>query len=415
MAFSTQDIKTPIPTRQDFANAFGNNQRLIRFFEQLTNDVRQTIPDAIVSVQDIGTAPFIVQAASSLTPNAFVLQAGTGLTKTTAPGTVTLALNTPVPIALGGTGATTAAVALSNLGGVTAAQAAAAAPVQSVFGRIDTVTAQSGDYSVAQVTGAAPLASPTFTGVPAVPTAAAHTNTTQAASTAFVEGEFASPPGIGTGTPGAANFTSVTATSYAGPGAGYSITTSTGIGSGGAIQLFDGTHGNAFTVLNGGTLTATFGATGLTMASAYSIVPSQTAGIVGTTTNNNANAGAVGEEIKSTGTGVSVTSGTPLNVTSIPLTAGDWEVFGSCAFTPSAGCTPSALIAGANNVSVTLAAAPNNTVQQLAFPAALAQAFPFPKQRFSLSGATTIYLVAEAVFSGGTMTATGTIRARRPR
>ena len=36
--------------------------------------------------------------------------------------------------------------------------------VSSVFGRTGTVAAQSGDYSVAQVTGAAPLASPTFTG-----------------------------------------------------------------------------------------------------------------------------------------------------------------------------------------------------------------------------------------------------------
>ena len=37
--------------------------------------------------------------------------------------------------------------------------------VSSVFGRTGAVAAQSGDYSVSQVTGAAPLASPTFTGV----------------------------------------------------------------------------------------------------------------------------------------------------------------------------------------------------------------------------------------------------------
>lgn len=36
--------------------------------------------------------------------------------------------------------------------------------VNSVFGRVGNVTAQSGDYAVAQVTGAAPAASPTFTG-----------------------------------------------------------------------------------------------------------------------------------------------------------------------------------------------------------------------------------------------------------
>jgi len=38
------------------------------------------------------------------------------------------------------------------------------APVSSVFGRTGNVTAASGDYSVGNITGAAPLASPTFTG-----------------------------------------------------------------------------------------------------------------------------------------------------------------------------------------------------------------------------------------------------------
>jgi len=51
--------------------------------------------------------------------------------------------------------------------------------VPSVFGRTGTVTAQSGDYSVGQVTGAAPLASPTFTGtvtepVPVLPSQTAN-------------------------------------------------------------------------------------------------------------------------------------------------------------------------------------------------------------------------------------------------
>jgi len=60
------------------------------------------------------------------------------------------------------------------------------APVSSVFGRTGNVIAASGDYSVGNITGAAPLASPTFTGTPAAPTAAAGTNTTQLATTAFV-------------------------------------------------------------------------------------------------------------------------------------------------------------------------------------------------------------------------------------
>lgn len=58
--------------------------------------------------------------------------------------------------------------------------------VSSVFGRTGAVIAVSGDYTVGQVTGAAPLASPTFTGTPLSTTAAVNTNTTQIATTAFV-------------------------------------------------------------------------------------------------------------------------------------------------------------------------------------------------------------------------------------
>jgi Pectate lyase superfamily protein len=65
--------------------------------------------------------------------------------------------------------------------------AGTSSPVTSVFTRTGDVVAANGDYSVSQVTGAAPLASPTFTGVPAAPTATVGTNTTQLATTAFVQ------------------------------------------------------------------------------------------------------------------------------------------------------------------------------------------------------------------------------------
>lgn len=68
--------------------------------------------------------------------------------------------------------------------------------------------------TVSQVSGAAPLASPTFTGTPAAPTATAGTSTTQIATTAFVATSFAplaSPALTGTPTaPTAAAGTSTT-------------------------------------------------------------------------------------------------------------------------------------------------------------------------------------------------------------
>lgn len=59
----------------------------------------------------------------------------------------------------------------------------------SVFGRTGAVVAASGDYSVSQITGAAPLASPAFTGTPTAPTPATSDNSTNIATTAFVKAQ----------------------------------------------------------------------------------------------------------------------------------------------------------------------------------------------------------------------------------
>jgi hypothetical protein len=108
-----------------------------------------------------------------------------------------------LPIANGGTGQATAGTAINALlpsqtgnsgkyltsDGSAASWGTVIAGVTSVFGRTGSVVAASGDYTVGQVTGAAPLASPTLTGTPAAPTAAPGTNTTQLATTAFVLGQ----------------------------------------------------------------------------------------------------------------------------------------------------------------------------------------------------------------------------------
>lgn len=67
--------------------------------------------------------------------------------------------------------------------------------VTSVAGRTGAIT-----LAVADVSGAAPVASPTFTGVPAAPTAAANTSTTQLATTAFVLGQASSTTPAANGT-----------------------------------------------------------------------------------------------------------------------------------------------------------------------------------------------------------------------
>lgn len=59
--------------------------------------------------------------------------------------------------------------------------------VASFNTRTGTVLPASGDYTVAQVTGAAPLASPTFSGTPAAPTPASTDNSTRVATTSYVK------------------------------------------------------------------------------------------------------------------------------------------------------------------------------------------------------------------------------------
>lgn len=64
-----------------------------------------------------------------------------------------------------------------------------AGAITSVFGRTGAVTAASGDYSVSQVTGAAPLSSPGLTGTPTAPTPASSDNSTKIATTAYVQAQ----------------------------------------------------------------------------------------------------------------------------------------------------------------------------------------------------------------------------------
>jgi len=86
-----------------------------------------------------------------------------------------------LPNNCGNNPATTAYTAWNPIG------SAGTSPVTSVFGRVGPVTAQSGDYSVTQVTGAAPIASPNFTGTPTVPTQTTGDASSAAASDQFVQ------------------------------------------------------------------------------------------------------------------------------------------------------------------------------------------------------------------------------------
>lgn len=147
------------------------------------------------------------------------------------------------------------------------------------------------------------------------------------------------------------------------------------------------------------------------------ITPNQTSGITGTTTNNNAVAGAWGEYQSNVTTGISISSGTGFNATSISLTAGDWDVSGVVTYIPAASTVINSQAAGISTTSATLPAGSIGAFNLLAatLGTGAAQAYPSPTVRVSLASTTTVYLIGQAFFTVSTCTANGAIRARRVR
>lgn len=172
----------------------------------------------------------------------------------------------------------------------------------------------------------------------------------------------------------------------------------TGITVTGSIPTFTVVLQTPVTVANGGTGTASAGQ------------------LPATATNDSASAGKMGEYISSTilsGSAISITNNVLFNLTTISLTAGDWDIYGNITFSPSSSIVSSK--AALNTTSVTL---PDIAFTNFTGPnggAGLTFSNVVPSQRVSLATTTTIYLVGLANFSAGTSTACGLLWARRAR
>lgn len=145
--------------------------------------------------------------------------------------------------------------------------------------------------------------------------------------------------------------------------------------------------------------------------------------VPGTATNDNATAGNVGEVVDGSVAlaNTSLTSGTPANLTSISLTAGDWEVYSTCYFTPGATTTVSLIQCSTNSTSATIDVAPGNFGEFTSNSAVLSSAqnvlsvSPGQPKRYSLASTTTVFLVTSTVFASSTLAAGGRIHAIRAR
>jgi hypothetical protein len=183
-------------------------------------------------------------------------------------------------------------------------------------------------------------------------------------------------------------------------------------------QKWLGVSSGTFTIYNSAASTQLFGMTDAgNVTVTGSISASQTGGIIGTTTNNNANTGSVGEYVTNAQTGTPMTTATAVGVTSISLTAGDWDVSGVFATIPAATTTTSYVGAGISTVANTLPAANTGarTIISVSSAANVGNELATPTFRLSLSATTTVYLIGFAQFAVSTMTGNGFIRARRVR
>lgn len=132
--------------------------------------------------------------------------------------------------------------------------------------------------------------------------------------------------------------------------------------------------------------------------------------IAGVTDASAPGTGIVGEYLTNSGSGVGLTSNVAANLTSISLTAGDWDVWGVSSVSYSA--------TGINNIaSLSTTSATHGGVNQTYSSAAAfnAYAHSVAAQRFNVSTTTTVYLVVSTNFGSGTATGSGWIYARRRR
>ena len=148
---------------------------------------------------------------------------------------------------------------------------------------------------------------------------------------------------------------------------------------------------------------------------------------VGTATNNNAIAGQIGEFVTATvaiGAAVALTTAVASNVTSISLTAGDWDISAvldhNIAATTSLtqlnasiSLTSGALSPQAGGSGLGTDATGTASFAAMIPTAGITQAIPLV--RLSIAGTTSVFLVAQDAFTVSTISAYGTLRARRVR
>jgi hypothetical protein len=151
-----------------------------------------------------------------------------------------------------------------------------------------------------------------------------------------------------------------------------------------------------------------------------SITFNSTTGIVGTTTNNNAAVGSVGQYLSTivlTGSHVALTTATAASIVALPLPAGDFDVSGEAWFDGTA--TVNNYLIGISTTNNSITFVPSDSYAVANFYGSVsgiggvgAPILPIGPVRISLASPTTVYLNVSATFSVGALNGYGKLSAR---
>lgn len=194
------------------------------------------------------------------------------------------------------------------------------------------------------------------------------------------------------------------------------------------------TVGTTLGVTGAVTASSTLAVTGATTVAAITASGNLTANgsanaIKGVTAGTAVAAGIIGETVTQNrvrSANVSLTNNTAANVLATPvsLTAGEWLISGSVNFATANPTAVTDLEISVSTTSATLSAldtigVPSSTGNYRAVRgvtttfAGLDYTMPIPAYRLSLSGSTTLYLIAFGLFSSGVLAASGQLQATR--
>lgn len=145
------------------------------------------------------------------------------------------------------------------------------------------------------------------------------------------------------------------------------------------------------------------------------ITPSSPIGIKGTIAADNAQAGSIGEIITGVASVIPLGNGSVAFLTSISLTAGDWDVQTTVKFIPAGTTTLSFQQIGVSTSSTAFGALGTSVTTFDSRVAGQGDTLTSPVTQINVAATTPVYIVAQANFAVSTCTASGFIRARRIR